>query len=456
MRGLLLLVVFFAVLPLVFKRPYIGILMWFWISLMNPHRLVYGFASDLNYALIVAIATLGSWLLFHPEERKAPPADRMTFLILAMMVWISITSLNPGGFPSDVMGLWADAEKMLLMTLVAYIMTNTRERFDQLVLVCVLSLAFYGFRGGVFTVLTGGASRVLGPFGTMIGDNNDLGVSLTMILPLLFYLQYRYAQPYLKWSMRVLIGFTTIGCLFTYSRGALLAMLAMASALWLRARHKVAVGSVIMVAAVGVLYSAPDEWLGRMETIRTYQEEGSAQGRFYYWQLSWNIALKYPVTGAGFRWTSNPNWVNRELAGSGLPPLARPRATHSIWFETLGNHGFVGLALFVLFFVIAVMDARWLIRRTRDRPDLAWANHFGRMLQVSVIGFAVGGSFVTLGMYDGFYVLVIMGAAARRIVAAELATQARALETPLAGTPAPSAPAASAPILDRPFVRRSS
>jgi probable O-glycosylation ligase (exosortase A-associated) len=455
MRGLVLLAVFFALLPLVFKRPYIGILMWFWISLMNPHRLVYGFAADLSYAMIVAIVTLASWLLFHPEERKAPPADRMTFLIVAMMIWISITSLSAGGFPSDVLRIWSDAEKMLLMTLVAYIMTNTRERFDQLVLVCVLSLAFYGFRGGVFTVLTGGGSRVLGPTGTMIADNNDLGVSLTMILPLLFYLQYRYAQPYLKWPMRILIGFTAIGCLFTYSRGALLAMLAMASTLWLRARHKIAVGAMIVVAVAGVLYSAPEEWFDRMHTIRTYHEDGSAQGRLYYWQLSWNIALKYPVTGAGFRWMFNPAWVNRELAGSGLPPLNRPRAPHSIWFETLGNHGFVGLSLFVLFFVVAVMDARWLIRQTRDRPDLAWANHFGRMLQVSIVGFAVGGSFVTLGMYDGFYALVIMGAAARRIVAAELAAEGRTRDAPLAGVPAPAA-AAPAPVFNRPVIRKSS
>ena len=34
------------------------------------------------------------------------------------------------------------------MTLVAYTMTNTRERFDLLLLVCVLSLAYYGLSGG--------------------------------------------------------------------------------------------------------------------------------------------------------------------------------------------------------------------------------------------------------------------------------------------------------------------
>ena len=65
----------------------------------------------------------------------------MTFLIIALMIWISITSLNGGGPPEEVYSSWLDTEKMFLMTLVAYTMTNTRERFDQLLLVCVLSLA---------------------------------------------------------------------------------------------------------------------------------------------------------------------------------------------------------------------------------------------------------------------------------------------------------------------------
>ena len=96
MRGLALVTIFFGLLSLVFKRPYVGILMWFWISLMNPHRKVFGFAAELNYALIIAIVTLGSWLL-HSEESKTPPRDRMTFLIIAIMIWISVTSLNGGG-----------------------------------------------------------------------------------------------------------------------------------------------------------------------------------------------------------------------------------------------------------------------------------------------------------------------------------------------------------------------
>jgi len=321
-----------------------------------------------------------------------------------------------------------------------------------LLLVCVLSLASYGFIGGVFAILTGGAFRVQGPFGTMIGDNNHLGVALTMILPLVFYLQYRYTQPYLKWPLRALIGFTMIGTLFTYSRGALLALAAMGSVLWIRVRHKIAIGMAVVVAVVGLLAFAPEQWFGRVQTIQTYGEDESAQSRLWMWRMSWAMALKHPITGGGFRWAWNVNWANQELRNSGVtPPLTRPRASHSIWFEILSCQGFVGLALFIGVIVVGVVDGRWLIRQTRDRPDLEWANQFGRMLQASIVGYVVGGSFVNLGLYDGFYAVVVLGAAARRIVASELAIQDRALKPAFSG--ALSIPTAAHARLGQPVAR---
>lgn len=112
----------------------------------------------------------------------------------------------------------------------------------------------------------------------------------------------------------------------------------------------------------------------------------------------------------------------------------------------VSNHGFIGLALFVGLFVTAFLDAQWLIRRTRDKVELAWANNFGRMLQASLAGFAVGGSFGNLDTYDGFYVLVIMVAAARRVVAAQLSTQRRSLGKPIVPAVAVADARASPPL----------
>ena len=129
LREIALLAVFFGLLPFVFTRgPFVGILMWYWISLMNPHKDVWGgIAAGIPYALIVALATLLS-LLLSRREPKFPPADKVTALILLLMVWTTVTSLFGIGPPATILDHWQLSEKMWLMTLVAYALTTTRER----------------------------------------------------------------------------------------------------------------------------------------------------------------------------------------------------------------------------------------------------------------------------------------------------------------------------------------
>ncbi|MGO9946474.1 MAG: putative O-glycosylation ligase, exosortase A system-associated, partial [Steroidobacteraceae bacterium] len=261
------------------KGPFFGILMWFWLSMMSPQKLVwYGFFSQIPYDLIVAVTTFLAWVV-KPGEPRMPPLDKTTVLLLLLMFWISITSLMGIGPSDQIFDKWQLTEKMLLMTVAAYILTNTQPRLDQLVAVVVLSIAFYGLRGGVFAILTGGAFRVYGPNGTMTGDNNDLGVALTMTLPLLFYLRERYSRPALKWPMLALIGLTIFGDIFTYSRGALVAVIAMSGVLWLRSRKKIATMFIIVIAAVGIWNFAPEKWFERMLSIESYQHDQSAESR---------------------------------------------------------------------------------------------------------------------------------------------------------------------------------
>jgi putative inorganic carbon (hco3(-)) transporter len=423
MRGIVLVTVFTALLPFIFLQgPFFGILMWYWISLMNPQKDVWGgFFAGLPYSMTIAVATLLAWLLSQ-RESKFPPVTKTTGLLLLLGVWISVTSVFGTGPPHEIYQNWNLAEKMLLMTIVAYTLTTSRVRLDQLITVCVFSVAFYGIKGGVYTLLIShGAARVYGPAGTMIGDNNDLGLALTMTLPMMFYVRERAHTRRAKRLLLGLIGLTFLGDIFTYSRGALVALCAMGVMLWWRSRRKLAMTLMIAVAAIGIWNFAPRAWLARMDTIETYQQDSSAEDRLYFWRLAWAMAKKHPITGAGFHWSFNPASVNAQLWGSGLRQLQIPRAPHSIWFEMLGAHGFPGLAIFIAIVASAAFDAQWLIRHSRGDPNLLWANNLGRMAQAALIGYCTGGSFVTQAMYDGFYALVIILAAARRIVAAELA-----------------------------------
>jgi putative inorganic carbon (hco3(-)) transporter len=417
MRNLLLLLIFFPMLPFVFRWPYLGILMWFWVSLMNPQA--YTYTAPLPYALMVAVVTLPAWLF--SREPKLPPKNATTILLCLLMVWVTVTSAFALTPADSVWNRWQLCEKMFLFTVLAYALTNTSKRLDQLIAVCALSIGFVGLVGGLFTIEHGGAFRVYGPDSSTIADNNDFGVALVTVLPLLFYLFQRVRQRYLRWALLVAIVLNFIATLFTYSRGALVAIAFMGATLWLRARlaQKFVFAVVFAIAVAGVLEYAPPEWFERMNTIQTYKEDQSAESRLYVWQLSWAMAQHHPILGAGYRWMYFPTIVNSALADSGLPALTRPRAAHSIWFQMLSDHGFVGLGLFIALFVAGLLNAAWIVRRSKGIPALQWANDLGRALQASIIGFAAGGTFASLEMWDGYYLVLVIAAAARIIVAKE-------------------------------------
>ena len=82
----------------------------------------------------------------------------------------------------DVEAKWELVFKVFLFLLVTAALLTGRERIHALIWVMVISLAFFGIKGGGFTLIAGGAHRrVFGPEGTMIGDNNDLGVALKVV-----------------------------------------------------------------------------------------------------------------------------------------------------------------------------------------------------------------------------------------------------------------------------------
>jgi putative inorganic carbon (hco3(-)) transporter len=79
--------------------------------------------------------------------------------------------------------------KIQLMTFVAFMAIRNRKHIEAFVWVIVISIGFYGFKGGIFTIATGGSGRVWGPPDSYLNGNNEIGLALTMVIPLANYLR---------------------------------------------------------------------------------------------------------------------------------------------------------------------------------------------------------------------------------------------------------------------------
>ena len=139
-----------------------------------------------------------------------------------------------------------------------------------------------------------------------------------------------------------------------------------------------------------------------MNTINTYTEDESALGRLNTWTMLYNIAVDRPFVGGGFEPYS------QEVFRRYFPDYERTHSAHSIYFQVLGEHGFVGFALFALFWILTWRLARRIVKHTRNVAGSKWAYWLAVMIQVSLVGYFVGGTFLNLAYWDMPYFLMIV------------------------------------------------
>ena len=398
MRDVFITSVLLGCLLLVMKQPHYGIYLWSWLSYMNPHKLAWGFATGLPFALMTAVVTMTTFLI--SKEPKRLPWTPETILLVIYLAWVTFTTAF-SLYPDLAWVEWQRILKIQTMTLLTAMLLTDRKRLDGLVWVIALSFAFYGIKGGIFTILKGGVHHVQGPATTFIDGNNEMGLALIMTLPLLRYLHLQAINNKIRLGLAITMILTGIGAIGTQSRGTMLAAVAMAVLLWLKSRNK-APTVIMIIAVVGlVVVIMPQAYWDRMNTIKTYDQDASAMGRINAWHVAINMA-KDRITGGGLQafQAQTFEWY--------APDPDNVHDVHSIYFEAMGEQGFIGLGIFLLIGLLTWRTGRKVIRGCQKDPDRKWAADLAAMTQVSLLGYATGGAFLGLSYFDYPYHLVII------------------------------------------------
>lgn len=394
-------IVIFAIVGLallkVFSKPYIGIYLWTWLSLMNPHRLTWGVAHDFPFAAVVGGSTLIG--MFVSKEKGRMVWTREMALLLLFVGWMSITTAF-AFHPDLALEYLVQVLKIQLFVFLTVYLISGKRQLIGLLWVTALSLAFYGVKGGLFTLISGGGARVMGPEGSFLGGNNELALALIMTVPLLVYLFQQEQRKWLRYGLGGVIFLCALAIVGSQSRGALVGAMAMGGFLWLKSRQKFKIGFIVLAAAVIILISMPESWWERMSTIRDYQQDSSALGRINAWWTAWNVATSN-FFGGGFK------MFTPDIFRLYAPVPDNPHDAHSIYFQVLGEHGFTGLFLFLALGISTWFRCGKIIRAFKNSdPQHKWMADLAAMLQVSLIGFAATGAFLGLAYFDYYYLLI--------------------------------------------------
>lgn len=425
MRDVLVTLLVFGALPYVFRRPWFGMVLWVWISVMNPHSQGWGFAREFPFAAIIAATTLLAMVLSQQKFRFPVSAVSLTFV--AFIGWMCVSSLF-ALHPDQINEQWIKVLKITGMTVVVLMLVSERRHVEWMIWTIVVSIGYYGVKGGIFTLRSGGNFRVWGPAGTFIDDNNAIALALIMVIPLMYYLQSLLHNKYARHAFTAAMLLCGLASLGSYSRGAAIAMAAMIVFFWLKSNNRMLIGLLLAFTVPVAVLMMPSQWHERIDTINTYEEDDSAMGRINAWHMATNLALDRPLVGGGFE------IYDPEVFQKYAPVPADVHAAHSIYFQILGEHGFVGLVLYLALGILSWRNGSAIVRLARPHPELAWSARLARMVQVSLLGFSVGGAFLSLAYFDVPYYLMVALAATRAIVGREtLALRAAAIGRARAG-----------------------
>ncbi len=417
MRDIIVALFFVSSIPISLFSPVNGVMLYAFISYMNPHRLAWGFARQLPIAFGIAAATIIGFFFFRGDRRF--PVCRETMLIATLWVLASLgwfTSLNPEGFLRE----WDRFSKILLMIIVTVCLIKSIEHIRRLVLTIAVSIGFYAFKGSVWGILGGstGGGRVWGPEGTFFEGNNEMGLVINMVWPLFFALARSEEKLWVKRLFWCLFWVSPLSVILTDSRGAALAMLVSAMTLFMRVKQKLTILVIGVIAILLMLPFVPERWYSRMDTIQRYEEDASAMGRINAWHAAWNMAIDRPLTGGGL------NAFTRETVARYAPNPQDFHDVHSIYFEVLGEMGFPGIFVFLTLILSVIRRLTSVIRRSNLLYEGQFFSDYADALLIGLVAYLVNGAFLGLAYFDLFYQYVGLAVSLHVVLSRELQAQA--------------------------------
>lgn len=284
-----------------------------------------------------------------------------------------------------------------------YDLDRVKGLFSVLILVHVIVAALSP------EMFSGDGQRHYIASGSFIGDGNDFALSVNIVVPFCLFLMLESKAKTKKMIYAAILVVLVTAVLVTQSRGGVIALACIGLYLWVKSERKMlgVIGIVVMcVIAVSV---APMELSKRMEGLTGEELDGSAQGRLMAWGSAIRMAVDNPILGVGVGHFPVKFGVEYRPEGYGASDVPWLTA-HSSYFLILGELGIPGI-VFLLAIIIGNFKAgERTIReikenRTGSNVD---CQRLVIALNASLVGFAVGGAFLSAVYYPHIYLLAAL------------------------------------------------
>lgn len=384
------------------------------------HQL-YDILIPLRLTLVSAGLATVSYIMSTGGDRRFGPVlrMRMTRFLLAMTLWMAF-SIVGALWPGGAFQLFTDEFlKIVLMYVVLVGAVRGFRDVERLVFTYLLSVGIYSTV--VLTRFNVGGDRWR-LAGLYYYDANEFGTLAVMCVPLAVYFMVRARPLWRRWTSAGVLAALVVGFIWTGSRGGFLALLGVGAFLLLRYTAIRARWRILTTALLAVLFAAAasDTYWKQMQTIlqpnQDYNMTDDA-GRMKVWKRGIGYMLQNPVFGVGAN--------NFPTAEGTLSPLAENAAigrpvkwsvAHNSFLQVGAELGVPGLILFLGLLASAFVALRSVQRgRGRAPAERSPPAQLSQALAAALVGYIVGGFFLSLAYHELLYTLIALIAALQKV-----------------------------------------
>jgi probable O-glycosylation ligase (exosortase A-associated) len=337
----------------------VGIVIFLLLEYLQPGYRI-PFVSAIRPALLVSGALIAAWVV-NLMRHRVPLV--LNWQVKSYVILLSLGLLS--ALNAISVGMVGITLITLFKTLIVFtIMFSAIRSFEQLRRLAWLyiGLHFLLAIGGFFLFVTGGERRFGDLGGSFLGDENDSAMAILIMIPYMYFMLQ--TRPRVRARLMLITGIilSSLTVLFSFSRGAFIGFMTMVLYMWAKGSSKLKSGLAIL-GVVGLFFAImPHEYWQRIESVKGYATEGSAQGRLDAWKGGIQMMIDSPLFGCGI------GNFSRAYGEQYNTISARWTAAHSLYIEFIGQLGVPGL-LFILGYIVLTLRTFHFTRKiTRQLP----------------------------------------------------------------------------------------
>jgi putative inorganic carbon (hco3(-)) transporter len=395
-----------------FYYPYVGVLAYIVFEYARIPAM-FPALQPLQIGKWIVISTLLVWIYHFAQHRSTFVRDKFNWLMLA---WLALAFLS-SFFASDKK-LAAEWALILARWVVVYIiifnLVDSLPKWQGLMwLLLLLNLKLSQFQIRSFRAGFGTATDQYGYITQGIGAGStaffsnatDFGAAMCVVVPFALYLVKAVKSKILKAAGVVMFLAFVFSILQSGSRGAAMALFAMALVFWLKSSKKLIIGILVLFFVLGFWVSAPLPWKERFVSAINFHEDPTASSRINFWKAGFIMLKEHPFTGVGM------GNFGRNFAELYDPTGQRMGswAPHSIFVQAGAELGIGGLAILLgVFYLIFKRNRETREMYLKYKLNNSWIFDFAHALDLSLVGFVVSGAFLTILYYPHLYVIMAL------------------------------------------------